>query len=201
MAVSPTTIRCGSSPTDVPRRPKIYEATYDAALKRPFILLDGTVEAAQSYVDAVTHSSWWKDRCRPNKDGEVPTRVFVQYTEDNGWGAGVLYNETEEEKHFHEGKHIPTLKIGRQPCNGEVPAVADVWVLLHELAHVWEYEDFHGKDFIYAFAMLVHRFLGIRHHSELVQSMRDHKIRVNYRRLLNGITEHGADSRPSARRR
>lgn len=165
------------------RHPKIYAATNDAAGKRPFPLLDGTVEAAQSYVDGITTSDWWIDHCRPYPDGTVPTKVFVQYTEDDGWGAGILYNEKDEDKHYHNGVAVPTMKIGKQPSNGDVPAVADVWVLLHELAHVWEYEDFHGKDFIYAFTKLVHRFLGIKHYSELVQSMRDHKIRVNYRSI------------------
>lgn len=183
----------------MPRHPKIYAATDDAAIKRPFVLLDGTVEAAQSYVDAITTSSWWKDHCRPRPDGTVPTKVFLQFTEDKGWGAGVLDNEPEDEKHYHEGKHVPTMKIGKEPSHADVPPLADAWVLLHELAHVWEYEDFHGKDFIYAFAKLVHRFLGIKHHAELVQSMRDHKIRVNYRSILHGITLHGADPRPGPR--
>lgn len=166
------------------RHPKIYAATEVAALKSPFPLLDGTVDAAQSYVDAITTSSWWKDNCRPRIDGTVPTRVFVQYTEDPGWGAGVLYNEYEDEKHYIDGEYVPTMKVGKQPSNGDVPAIADVWVLLHELAHVWEYLGFHDKAFIYAFAKLVYRFLGIKHHKELVQSMHDHKIRVNYGSIL-----------------
>jgi hypothetical protein len=180
------------------RHPKIYAATNDAATKRPFVLLDGTVEAAQSYVDAITTSTWWRDHCKPSFNGEVPTKVFVQFTEDTGWGAGILYNEDEGERHYYEGKHVPTMKIGKEPSNADVPAVADVWVLLHELAHVWEYEDFHGKPFIYAFAKLVNRFLGIKYHEELVQSMRHHKVRLNYR-SIHGNTDHREGPRPSPR--
>jgi hypothetical protein len=124
--------------------------------------------------------------CKPLFDGETPTKVLIEYTDDPDWAAGVLYNESDSEKRYIDGKRVPVMKVGSNPSHGDTPALADAWVMLHELAHVWEYESFHDKLFIYAFSKLVKRFLGIKHHSALVEAMRDHKIRVNYRSIING---------------
>lgn len=170
----------------MPRRPKIYDATHQAASCAPFPLLDGTLEAAQSFVDAITTSAWWLANCAPTFNGEVPLKVLLQSTDNGDWGAGILCEEKPEEKRYYDGRHVPVMQLGPNPSNGDTPPAADVWTLLHELAHVWEYESWHDKKFIYAYCKLVHRFLGIKHHAALVQAMRDHKIRLNYRSILNG---------------
>lgn len=158
--------------------PKIYAATDDAAMKAPPIPLDGTLRAAQRYVDRITRSAWWRNNCPPNFHGEIATKVVLKYDDAEDMGAALVVDN--EVEYYHRGKSVPLIYVGPHPSNGEVPAIADPWLLLHELAHVWEFNSGHGKEFIYAYCKLVRRYMGIEHLTALVDSMRNHRMKLNY---------------------
>lgn len=154
-------------------------------MKVPVPPLAGTLEAAQSYVDDVTCSYWWLTNCKPLFNGQVATKVLVEESDRDDLGAEVPWDE-DEDRRYYNGRLVPLMRVGHHPSYADTPAIADPLVLLHELAHVWEWKSYHNKEFHYAFAKLVKQFLGIKHHSALVEAMKDHRIRLNYRSIMHG---------------
>ena len=159
-------------------QPKIYAATEDAAIKQPSVPLDGTLSAAQAYVDRITTSYWWKHHCPPNFHGTTPTKVVCQFEDSEDMGGAIWV-----EDYYYRGRLVPLMILGPNPTYNDLPAIADPWLILHELAHVWEYNEWHGKQFISAFIELVKKYQGIDHARSLVDAMKNHKVRIRYRDL------------------
>lgn len=171
----------------MPRHPKIYLATEQASEQEPVRPLVGTRKSAQQYVDRVTSTQWWSEHCPGVFDffDPPPTRVWIweEGIETGGYyNLGVTHLDEEE---------MPHIVLGRGCVNGDTQAIADKWIILHELAHVMcaqiQEPGHHGPNFIYAYYGLVKRFLGESQAAALAQSCRDLKIRLNYGLLLSVV--------------
>jgi hypothetical protein len=170
--------------------PKIYSAEEQAIQAAPPVeRLDGTLKAAQSYVDRITRSAWWKSACKPSWYGvtdlgasidkslkAVPLKVILKkgYSadEDLAWmDSGTL--------HERRGKRYPAIYLTTKMSHANVPAIADPWIILHELAHVMtaDAKGHHHPEFHRAYVKLVRRYLGDDQAKALVDSMRQHKVR------------------------
>lgn len=151
-----------------------------AALEHHPKPLEGTRRAAQTYVDGITRSSWWKQNCEPSRIGNkklmVPTRVLVVEDPDM-YGAG-----TYDHLFRFEGKLCPRIDLGHTIVYGSLRAIEDPWVILHELAHIWDADTpgYHSPSFCYAYHKLVSRYLGEDPAEALKQAMWAYKIRLNY---------------------
>jgi hypothetical protein len=164
--------------------PKIYGATTIAAKEHQAKPLDGTQEAAQAYVDGITQSHWWKRHCTPSWMGDrqgnaVPTRVWVVDSSDPTKGADTMIDRL----YWFEGKRCPKIVVGNDNLYGNLRAIEDPWVILHELAHVWTVDEkgWHGQKFCYAFHKLVGKHLGEESAAALKEAMWATKIRLDYR--------------------
>jgi hypothetical protein len=158
--------------------PLIYQATNLATDAVPCKSLVGNRKSAQAYVDKVTHSKWWKTY------DHVPPRIWVKAVPDDTVG-GLYYKDDEN---VIRKKVIPdVITLGNQKVYAGRRAVADPWVILHEVAHVLgphtSTEGHHGRGFTYAYIALVYRWLDAASGDALVQGCKDFGIRINYRLL------------------
>ena len=174
------------------RRLRAYRAEARAAHAHPGTPLDGTERAAQTYVDRITRSTWWQHNCPPSWLGDdsdttgyfdtsrPPRRVIVKATRGVGGYAhvNVLYK--------HRGRWFPQIRLGtRDHIHNGTPAVADPWVILHELAHIMDAADDkhgHGRDFARFMLMLVRRWLGPAHAAALRAEFTTERVKYRARR-------------------
>jgi hypothetical protein len=154
-----------------PSRLRVYRAEDAAIVAHPVQLLDGSVEAAQAYVDRVTRSAWWQRNCPPSWMGDdardsllvdetrPPQRIIVERR--RGKSGGVA----ERDLFLYRGRWLPHIGLGTgEPVSGR-PAIADPWVILHEVAHIMAAsadsgERGHGREFARFCLLLVGRWLG-----------------------------------------
>lgn len=132
---------------------RVYRAEDKAAANHPATPLDGTLPAAQRYVDRIVASAWWRATC-PNVAWPV---VKVEVREGRQGGGYCLYRAAR----YRAGVKM-TIRLGHGHLHG-CPAIADRWVILHELAHVLAVRGGHrghGRDFARAYLALVRRWLG-----------------------------------------
>ena len=145
----------------------------------PPVLLDGTQEAAQAYVDRITRSAWWRKHCAPSWLGDdehggrrgwldtskPPRRIIVVATKGAGGRAGT------NSVYKHRGKWFPRIRLGtaHKPdtwTDGWLGAIRDPYVILHEVAHIMAAcdeecgENGHGRWFRYYLVLLVARWMG-----------------------------------------
>lgn len=149
-----------------------YAAEWLARTAHPLPQLDGSVSAAQAYVDRITRSVWWQKNCPPSwlgdqRDGGVifddslpPRRILVKGIRGRG---GYAINELVK----YRGKWMPSIQFGTTQRQGEPggPAIGDPWIVLHELAHVMAFatdHEGHGREFARCYMLLVRRWLGPR---------------------------------------
>lgn len=167
------------------RRPeglmKAYAAEDRAMFACPAEPLDGTLAAAQAYVDRITRSAWWQRNCPPSwlgdekRDGTflrpaVIRRILVtEGRGKNAWaGTGVVVK--------HRGRYHPRIRLGTKPSPAGLgtrpgwvqPPIREPWIILHEVAHILAEcrdpkEIGHGRSFRTTFLDLVRRFLGPEH--------------------------------------
>jgi hypothetical protein len=154
---------------------RTYAAEDRAAFYCPVEGLDGTLRAAQAYVDRITRSAWWGRECPPSWLGDtehkgwlrpaVPRRILVQETSGT-WAYAHTSTVTK-----HRGKWMPKIRLGsRVEADGCRPGwvrapLAEPWVVLHEMAHILaacrdEDERGHGRVFRIAYLDLVRRWMG-----------------------------------------
>lgn len=166
--------------------PKIYEAADIAARVYPIRPLVGTRVSAQRYTDRVTRSDWWKNHCPGfwNFSDPAPERVWIW--EDPSRLGGLMEPGTVS---VLKDQEMPTIVLGHGEVYAGVEAIADRWVILHELAHVMTNqiagEGHHGKNFCYAYIKLVHQFLGPVPGQTLAYLCRALRMRLDYRLLLS----------------
>lgn len=152
-----------------PRKLRVYRAENAAAAVCDVPLLDGTHKAAQSYVDRITRSAWWRRTCPPSWLGDSsdnrwidasapPSRVIVKPP----FGRSVGGHAGTKELRKYRGKWYPHIGLGTAECTPGRPAIADPWVILHELAHIMsaETDNGHGREFARYLMLLVRRWLG-----------------------------------------
>jgi len=161
--------------------PLIYRVQELAAIESPVRPLVGNRRSAQGYVDRITRSNWWAQNCPgfSSYDDPPPKRVWVWYVDDDTVGGMVEETET-----VLNGVEMPTMILGSGVVtHDEVPAVADRWVILHELAHVMTNLNpgHHGPEFCMAYIHLVGRWLGPGPAEALLHWCKELKVRINYR--------------------
>lgn len=153
--------------TDEPfvRHLKIYRAEDKAAANHPAPPLDGTLEAAQRYVDRIVRSAWWGRTCKPYSDlwnGTWPV-VKVNVRIGRQGGGYCFYGVTWHDLPRSQFRGCAmTIRLGRGDLHGCL-AVADPWVILHELAHCLAVRDGHrghGREFARYYLLTVERWLG-----------------------------------------
>jgi len=153
-----------------PRRLRVYRAESAAVAACHVPLLDGSAATAQAYVDRITRSAWWARTCPPSWMGDEtgagsgtfdtsrsPRRVIV-----TAHGSHVAGHAKPVLKR-HRGRWQPSIGLGRAECAPGRPAIADPWVILHELAHVMCLgvgDNGHGRVFAGTYLALVRRWLG-----------------------------------------
>lgn len=149
--------------------PKVYHAEEFAILfDHQSPILDGTLKAAQSYVDSITRSVWWKTHCEESwlgdrsggHEGEclVPKRIIVKEGPATMMGESNLI-----ETMIYRGKYYPHIWLGRLPTTRDVESIADPWVIIHEVAHVMAAcadHIGHGREFQLCLYDLVKKYLG-----------------------------------------
>lgn len=154
-----------------PARLRVYRAEDAAIAAHPVPLLDGSLAAAQAYADRITRSSWWRKNCPASWMGDdardsllidetrPPRRIIV--TQRRGQSGGVA----ERMLFRYRGRWLPHIGLGTgEPVSGR-PAIADPWVILHEVAHIMAAsadngERGHGREFARFYLLLVRRWLG-----------------------------------------
>ena len=155
------------------RNLKVYRAEDAAARAAPAPALDGTREAAQAYLDKITRSAWWKRTCPPSWRGDrlrgapgsvwvddVPARIIVR-----AHGRAVTGHASYGVRRYR-GHRYPHIGLGTARPHGNLPAIADPWVILHEVAHIMAVSADdkagrgHGPIFAYYFRLCVTRWLG-----------------------------------------
>jgi hypothetical protein len=145
---------------------RVYRAEDKAAANYPGTPLDGTVDAAQRYVDRITGSAWWRDRC-PHVTGRGWASPIVgvdvlQGRQGGGYAIWKLRRVYSNPRIGQPGGLVAQIRLGRGLVHG-CPAIADPWVILHELAHVLALaagHRGHGGPFAYYYLALVRRYLG-----------------------------------------
>jgi hypothetical protein len=152
---------------------RTYAAEDRAAFYCPVEGLDGTLRAAQAYVDRITRSAWWRRECPPSWLGvtqaygpkQAPRRIIVKAGRGAGAWAGTGYVIK------YRGKRYPEIRLGTKAAGeGHRPGwrltpIADPWIILHEVAHILaacrdEDEKGHGRVFRIAYLDLVRRWMG-----------------------------------------
>lgn len=163
--------------------PKIYKAQEDAAAKVEIKALVGNRRSAQRYADRITGSEWWRASTPGfwNFSDPAPERVWVWEADDPDMGGMVVDYEITH----HRGREFPTMILGHAECIQDgTPAIADKWVILHELAHVQTNQmgdGHHGKHFCMFYILLVNRWIGRNAGRALMESCKEHKIRLDYK--------------------
>lgn len=165
-----TTVPANATVVQYSHRNRQYHAEHLARQKMPLPPLDGTQKAAQAYVDRITRSAWWRRTCPPSwmgdnrdklghifDDSQPPQRIIVNRTRGRGgWAYAHLIP--------HRGKLFPEIRLGGHELEpGQPPAIANPWVLLHEVAHIMAMSadhQGHGREFARYFMLLVRRWLG-----------------------------------------
>lgn len=167
-----------------PNLMRTYRAEDRAMWEVPSTPLDGTAAAAQTYVDRITRSAWWRRTCPPSWMGDEhhrgsfldnitpPRRVIVRAARGMGAHAstGSVYR--------HRGRWHPRISLGTEPVERtwgrpgwDVAAIAEPWVILHELAHIMVAcsgsGSGHDRTFRYYHLALVRRWLGPTHAAAL----------------------------------
>lgn len=147
------------------RRLRVYRAEDKAAANAPAEPLDGTVKAAQRYVDRIVRSAWWKRTCPPYSDALNGTWPVVKVEVVEGrQGGGYCFYAVGWVDRPRRGVKM-TLRLGRGDLHG-CPAIADPWVILHEMAHclaVRAGHRGHGREFARCYLLAVGRWLGPEH--------------------------------------
>jgi hypothetical protein len=168
--------------------PKIYRATERAFQLHSTRPLAGNRRSAQRYADKITSSEWWAKYCPGFAVWEDPPPKRVWVWEDLSTEAGGSFPL--EEVTVVRGEEYPGIILGHGEVHDGVKAIADKWVILHELAHVMTNlvveEGHHGPNFCYMFIFLVEEFLGKGPATDLIRACKDFKIRMNYRLLSVG---------------
>lgn len=166
--------------------PKIYAATGRANDAVPIRPLCGTRKAAQAYADRVTRSGWWAENAPGfhNYEDPPPSRVWVWVSDEDDDGGSMNPDLIT----VMGDQEMPSIILGTGIVNDH-PAIADKWVILHELAHIMvnqvEGEGHHGRQFVMSFIGLVRQFLGQRAALALIQACKDLRIRLDYRLLVS----------------
>lgn len=124
---------------------RIYRAESAAAAATDVPLLDGSCEAAQEYVDRVVRTVWWRQRCDWRS-------VVVEEIDDRDFGGEIVSTKA-------------IMRLGYGDANPHRVAIADPWVILHELAHLMadsqvRQRNHHTRLFAHSYLALVRRFLG-----------------------------------------
>lgn len=159
---------------------RTYRAEDRAMFYQPAEPLDGTLTAAQAYVDRITRSAWWRRTCPPSWLGDEsqhgmrstapPRRVLCVATRGHGAWA------TTTAVYPHRGRYFPRIRLGAKidslrsafsrPGWQHAP-IAEPWVILHELAHIMAacagVESGHDRTFRYYHLALVRRWLSPAH--------------------------------------
>jgi hypothetical protein len=174
------------------RRPlRVYRAEDKAAANHPAAPLDGTVDAAQVYVDRITGSAWWRDRCelvtRPGGTARLPVIGVDVLPGRNGGGYALwrLRRVHPNPRIGQPGGLVAQIRLGRGLVHG-CPAIADPWVILHELAHVLALaagHRGHGSPFVHYYLAIVRRYLGPESAAALRAACLDEGIRPRRPRL------------------
>lgn len=129
----------------------------------------GSIHDVRAYVDKITSSRWWRNRC-PVKSVQVW----------DGRGTRIAYG----------GLFCSGSKFG---WGISLPRWARThWVILHELAHVITeangyYDDghpAHGREFCATFLELTRRWIGTDAAKALKQSFKDHKVKYTRKNRL-----------------
>jgi hypothetical protein len=87
---------------------------------------------------------------------------------------------------YKEGHRIPQIELGHDKLYCGVEAIADPWVILHEVAHVMSigmrdnnwHDAWHDPYFVKAFRMLVGRWLGKPYLEALEKCCKEARIRL-----------------------
>lgn len=168
--------------------PKIYRATELASVYSPVKPLVGNRRSAQAYVDRITRSSWWRDHAPGFHDFFAPPPERVWVWEGGPNDGGLMDSELFASLN---GEEYPSILIGYGAVNGCTPAMADKWVILHELAHVMTNaltnDGHHGKEFCHCYVKMVQQYLGSVAGDNLIKWARRLKIRLDYGLLLSGL--------------
>lgn len=165
-------------------RMKTYAGEDRARHACPPDTLDGSLAAAQAYVDRVTRSAWWQRTCVPHSHLGSTSRVTVRppyarnvtppsriIVEQHRGASGIAHTASRVE---HRGKWYPRIRLGVQDSrdgwvSGWIGASKDPYVILHEVAHIMAAcdeecgERGHGRWFRYYLVLLVARWMGPEH--------------------------------------
>lgn len=173
------------------RQLAVYRAEARAAARVPAAALPGDLAAAQAYVDRITRSVWWRRTCPPSwlgdhcdsrhlvDDSQPPRRVIVvAHRGIAGYARHALFR--------HRGRWYPQIRLGtRDAVHNELPALADPWVILHELAHIMCLGDGtdrgHGRGFARRMLQLVRRWLGADSAAVLAEEYRRENVKSRAR--------------------
>jgi hypothetical protein len=182
-----------------PGRMRTYRGEDRARLTCPAPPLDGTLEAAQAYVDRIVRSAWWKRTCRPSWLGvqsryvpygrkDVIGRILVDV---HRGGSGRAHTGA---RFQYRGKWLPKIRLGVQgrvanTVDGWTGALVDPYVVLHEVAHLMaaahcdDRDDreggSHGRVFRWYMLALVKRWLGPEHARALREGYKAEGLKVS----------------------
>ncbi len=166
------------------QRQRLYAAELAAAARCPTPLLDGSVAAAQRFADRVTGSAWWRRCAQPTWKGDgrgpwfgrpaVPARILV--SAGRSTMAGAWASDWPERR---RGRWYPVIRLGMAARRQRPPAIADPWVILHEIAHHGTPDGVaaHGREFARLYLGLVRRFLGPEHARALREEYAARRVR------------------------
>jgi putative metallohydrolase (TIGR04338 family) len=148
--------------------PKIYHAADQTA--RLLRHQTGPIRNRQDYVDHITSSIWWSDRCPI----ELTSITVVEVPDKDVGGMASVEDD------------CGRIVLGRGRVNANRVALSDPWVILHELAHLLVIDPsdgHHGPRFVRSYIDLVERYLGTDAAAELARQCQQANIRINYRHL------------------
>jgi len=148
---------------------RAYRAEEKAAANHPVPGLDGTVDAAQVYVDLITGSRWWASHCplvprRPYSTTELPI-IGVDVLRGRQGGGYCIWQLRRVHPNPAVGQPgglVAQIRLGHGVVHDRA-AIACRWVILHELAHVMALaagHRGHGGPFAYYYLAIVRRWLG-----------------------------------------
>lgn len=153
---------------------RIYDAECAAELSCPAPALSGTLADAQSYVDSIVRSRWWKTVC-PRWCGR-PTPRAVQVVAARGAGSCYVAATV-------DGVLLPQLRMGTEDVRPYLTAIASPWSILHELSHVaTASSQAHGREFAATYLVAVRRWLGTEAANALSEGYRANNVAYRARR-------------------